>query len=415
VNSHGAVVAVLALCATGACVKVPAFEPQDARGDGTGNPDDAGIDAGGETPAVSIVEMAGDVLVTTSGYTMRFGSGGSLFPYQLIPAGNHFMGGSPRCDDEDGMGVAIYPVQRVNAVDFPGMGTPTRTLPLDGPWVGQVRIGWSTSFSCGSGSGSVTGTSIFSFFPNGRLTRFDRVVNGAERNASDCTACTGGLGSSFYMTSYTTLIVDPGAFLSDGNEATLDMHGEQVTNPGQTACVNQRQQSIAFSWVDSQARLRVVNTSPRSIAFVKDMFSGATLPAETRVTTTQMGISATESCGTLEQRIQPFSDSDHAIRINDTAVGAALTDGIFGGYPRPDGYPVNFPVTITPGQTISPRMPAGFAVWLYSTSIPATLTLTHSAGHTGSWYRMQRVGQDQLVVWFEVALEQGETITISGS
>lgn len=408
------VVPVSVLGAFCACVKIPPFQQQDAAvGDGG---TDAMTDANGDMAAVTVEAEGNDYLVTAPGYTMRFSSAGSRFPYQLVVGGQHLMGGSQQCGDEQAMGIALYPVQRINGADSTGMGTPTVTVPLAGPWVGQVRIAWNTSYPCSTTTGSLTGHSTFSFFPDGRLTRFDVIENEAAKNASDCTACFGGAGSTFVLTSYTTMIVDSGAFLSDGNEPTLDTYGEEVTNPGSTACVRERQQSVAFSWVNTQNRLRVVDDAPaRTIAFVKDIYNGATLPMSSWAATTQMGISASESCGTLEQRIQPFSDTDHELVINSNSVGAALTDGIFGGDPRADGYPVDFPVTITAAQTISPRMPAGFAVWLYSNPIPTNFTVTHSAGHTGTWYRAQRVGSTQLVLWFDVSLEQGETITITES
>jgi hypothetical protein len=416
VNLLGVVVTGFTLCATSACVKVPPFEHQDAPA-GDGNTSDAPSDGSIDGPAVTVEQNGADInVVVATGYSMRFSTAGSRFPYQLIVGGQHLMGGSEQCNDEQAMGIAMYPVQRVNGADSTGMGAPTVTVPLTGPWVAQVRVEWATSYPCSSGTGSFVGHTTFSFFPNGRLTRFDVIESETARASADCTACAAS-GSPFVITSYTTLIADSGAFLSDGNEPTLDMYGEQVTNPGDTACVRQRGQTIAFSWVDTQNRLRVVNTNPsRSIAFVKDMFSGASVTqGQDIVATTQMAISSTDTCGVVENRLRPFSDGDHSIRINDTAVGAALNDGIFGGDPRTTGYPVNFPVTITPGQTILPRMPAGFAVWLYSNPIPQNLTLTHSGGHTGNWYRLQRVGTDQVVIWFEVSLEQGETITISGS
>lgn len=404
----------LAGALTSACVKVPPFQHQDAApGDGDV---DAPADANEDTPPVSIVQDVMGVLVTAPGYTMRFGTAGALFPYQFVAGGEHLMGGSQQCADEQAMGIALYPVFRAGSTDFTGQGTPSISVPLDGPYVGQVRLAWSGSFLCSSGNGSISGHSTFSFFPDGRLTRFDEITNDVEKNAADCTRCDSGMASSFYLTSFTTLVVDPGAFLSDGDEAILDMYGEEVSPaPGPTACVRERGQSVAFSWVNTQNRMRVVSPAPtRSIAFVKDLLTGAaTLPAQQWRTTTQMGISASESCAALEQRIQPFSDTDHELVINGNSVGAALTDGIFGGDPRPDGYPVNFPVTITPAQTIAPNVPAGFAVWLYSNPIPTSLTVTHSGGHTGTWYRMQRVGTTQLVLWFDVPLEDGETITIS--
>jgi hypothetical protein len=159
--------------------------------------------------------------------------------------------------------------------------------------------------------------------------------------------------------------------------------------------------------------MRVAATSPRTIAFIKD-FEAATamLSAGERRTTTQMGIS-TENCGTLETRIRQFSDDDHQLIINGSPTGAALLDGIYGGSPQTNGYPIDFPVTLTPRSTTPlPNIPAGFAVWLYHASIPTTLELVHSRNPPGEWYYEQRVGENSVVYWFKVSLEDGETITI---
>lgn len=405
------------LCAlASACVKVPPFQPQDAApGDG-----DASTDAD-MSPATVNVEPsgAGGAIVTAPGYVMEFGSGGSRFPYRLDVGGQSLMGGSQQCADENAMGIALHPVYRVDAVDSPGMGTPTLTIPLAGPVVRQVRVQWSGAYSCGAGGGGLSGPSTFSFFPDGRLTRFDVITNAAARDVTDCSVCTpnGSSSTSFYLTSYTTLVVDGNAFLSDGTLANLTSYGDQVSNPGSTACVRERGQSVAFAWTNMTNRLRVAKTTPdRTIAFVHDLYAGATVPAQSWEAMTQMGISAAEDCATVEARIGEFSADAHQLSINGTAVGAALGDGIYGGDPRDDGHPVDFPVTLRAVNTTLPRIPAGFAVWLYSSTIPQPLTLTHSGGHTGtSWYREQRVGQNSVVFWFDVPLEQGETITISQS
>jgi len=407
--------AVLSLCMLAACVKVPEFQPRDAGGNGSGDAGDGGITG----PLVSVVRNGDGATAKAPGYTLEFSQIGARFPYQLnvgsLP--EMIMGGSEQCADEFGMGIALYPITRINGVPDPDFGTPVLDIPLEGPYVGQVRLQWSTGFACpASTSGAISGHSTFSFFPDGRFARFDVINNGSSRNVADCTEC-GPTATSFFLTSYTTLIVDGNATFSDGSSALLDTYGEEVT-PGLSACIRQRGYSIAFSWIDGATRLRAAaappNSPARTVAFVKDIFQGATLPATDWFTTTQMGVS-TDNCGALEQRIAEFSADDHQLTINGNSVGAALADGIYGGDPRDNGYPVAFPVTLTPTATVDPRIPAGFAVWLYSQPIPQNLTLTHSGGPTGNWYYEQRVSQNSVVFWFNVSLEQGQTITITES
>jgi hypothetical protein len=234
-----------------------------------------------------------------------------------------------------------------------------------------------------------------------------------------CDVCSpNGQGSSaFYLTSYTTLIVDTvGAMITDGNLDNLTMYGQSVNPAGYSSCVNERGYSMAFAWSGfGNNRLRVAAAPPtsqsRTIAFVHDFVAGAnTLDMTDFEVTTQMGISSQQSCGALETRLDELGRNDYQLVIGTTPIGANLGDGIYGGQAA-QGHAVDFPVTLSPGT----RIPAGFAVWLRSGSIPASLHLTHTANPPTPWYREQRVGTDQVVFWFEVGLESGQAIMIEAS
>jgi hypothetical protein len=401
-----------------ACVKVPAFEQRDGGGSGDAQADGQG-DSGIPAPLVDVRMDGPNARATLRDYEMVFSSDGAKFPHLLNlgpgPSMQYIMGGSEGCADEQGMGIALYPATRINGVQ----GTAgTMSIPLQGPYVGQLRLAWSTSFACpGSSTGGLTGRTTFSFFPNGRLTRFDVVDNASARNAADCTPC-GQTSANFFLTSYTTLIVDGDAFFSDGSSGELDTYGEEV-NPQSSACITQRGHSIAFAWANGATRMRTAAAPPtsqsRTIAFISDMHTGTSLPAMEWRRTAQMGISK-ETCGVLEPRITPFADDDHQLSINGNPIGAALADGIYGSEGQTAGYEITFPVTLTPHTTILPNIPAGFAVWLYHAQpLPATLTPVHSRNPAGEWYYEQRVNQNSVVYWFNVSLEQNETITITGS
>ncbi len=404
------------LCAlVSACVKIPAFEHRDG-GPGDGDAGDGGV----VTPRVIVDADVTSLFAQGPGYLIRFSNDGSRMPYQFNLGGNLLLGGARDCSDEYGMGIALYPMLLVNGVNRAGMGAPDVSTPLTGPYVGQVRIGWSQTVTCGATS-SLDGDTTFSFFPDGRIARFDRVGNSVELMADTCTACSGGLGSMFYLTSYTTLIADSDASSTEGDLTGFTTHG-QVIDPGRSTCLSQRGQSIAFSLGPfDEARMRVAAEMPpaqaRTIAFVRDMHTNATLPAQTPYgweATTQMKVSSTQSCGSLESSLQPFSEDDHQLSINGNALGSALADGIFGGVPQQNGYPVDFPVTLSPTGG-APTLPAGFAVWLYHSPLPAKLTPVHSGNPTGTWYYEQRVGPNSVVFWFDVGLDTGESITITGS
>jgi hypothetical protein len=409
----------LCLLAVG-CVKVPPFDQRDGGGSGS----DAQGD-GGMTPPLVDVQMIGNgARARMHDYELVFSNLAAKFPYQLNldPYGAQpqlIMGGSEQCADEAGMGIALYPSLRINGAPPVGggsVGTPTIAIPLQGPYVGQLRLGWSASFPCTTpGTGALTGHTTFSFFPNGRFTRYDLIDNPSPRDSASCPACQGSPGT-FFLTSYTTLVVDGNAFISEGTSSDFDSYGEE-RGAGTSACITERGgYSIAFAWVNSQTRARTAAVSPaRTIAFIKDIEPATpTLPQTEWRTTTQMGVSK-ETCGVLEPRVAEF-EVDYQLDINGAALGSALGDGIFGGDPREaGGQPVDFPVTLQPGSIGPGRIAAGFAVWLYHAPIPQPLTLVHSRGPAdGTWYYEQRVGQNSVVYWFDISLEAGETITISG-
>jgi hypothetical protein len=397
-----------------ACVKVPPFQYQDG-GPGDGSADASGD--GGVGDLVRVVPNGTGATATGPGYRFDFSTAGSHFPISLTIGGHQLLGDSLECADEEGMGLALYPAARINGIDTDQMGTPELSIPLSGPYVGQLRLMWSTSFVCNGGNKGVSGHSTFSFFPDGRLTRYDHIDNDVVIDATTCQQCSGGTGTTFFLTSYTTLIVDDNAYLSDGNLANLNTYGANVTSPGNTACVRERGQSIAFAWTDTNNRLRVVSasTAPRWLSFIHDIYADTILPMTSFEATTQLGISANDDCPTLESRIGEHTADAHQLLINGTSIGAALGDGIYGGDPRPDGLPVTFPVSLVAGGTADPRIPAGFAVWLYSDPIPTTLLVQHSRQPAGTWYHEQRVSSNSVVLWFDVSLESGEEITITGS
>jgi hypothetical protein len=409
------VVVKVSLCMLAvACVKVPAFQEQR---DGGGDAIDASGDGGMQGSAVWVEMDATTARATMRDYELLFSTDGAKFPHllNLNPSGSKqfIMGGSEQCADEQGMGIALFPSMRINGTS--GISpTPAISIPLQGPYVGQLRLEWTGTFPCSTpGNGALTGHTTFSFFPDGRFTRYDVINNGSSRDKVNCTAC-GPSANDFYLTSYTTLIVDNNAQLSDGTQADLDTYGEEI-DPQLSTCISQRGYSIAFAWPGAPTRMRAVATQPaRTISFIRGLHTGPTLPVDEWRSTTQMGIS-TETCAALEPRVTRFSEDNHQLEINGSSTGQALVDGIYGGDPQVNGYPVNFPVTLTPTVSTGQGIPAGFAVWLYHAGLPTTLTPVHPRNPPGQWYYEQRAGANSVVYWFNVSLEQGETITINGS
>lgn len=404
---------VLALLTVG-CLREPTYNgPRDADTDGNeqyvpscANPNDVAVLPNG----------TGDVGARACGpgYEMVFADTGAKMPYQLGVGSSQLMANGQTCNDERGTGIGIFPSTLVNAEQRPGV-TGTLTRVWTGPVVGRVRVDWEASYTC-SGPGTVQDYSIFTFFPNGHITRFDRIRMPVNVTTGSCTVCSGGAGSpssTQFLTSYATLQAPDNAALTGGSIGSLTAYGDQIPNVP-AACLDTLGRSVAFGFENTSTRVRVAGGgTPRAFAFVQDIAVGTTIGMIDDHFTTHMMVSAVPACATLYQtmldwRVRP------ELEIQGVGMGPA-NDGIYGGENDSGATAIQttvgvFTIRAVTGNTI----PAGAAVWIdFGSQNTANIAVSSNRSPTGEWFRLQRVTASQIVFYFRDPIAQGDIITIT--
>lgn len=344
------------------------------------------------------------------GYSVVFGNVNARFPSSITIDGVEVLGSGQGCRDEHGSGVALFPVLRLDGRTAPtGAPVPTASLDvvLEGPVVAQVAVAWSVSVECDNPV-TVDGRATFTFFPNGRVTRAERISNPAPLSGQ-CTSCVGQAGGAYWLTSYTTFLADGGAML-DGAEIGPG-YGAEALDGDQVVCLRTRDRAIAFGWhgasPPAQRRIRVADSTPRSLAFLHDLVRGQPMipTAAARTATTTMMFGGGDACTALLEAVEPIA-RNRALLVRGTPV----EPDEHGLYRATVG--VSSPITIDRLGT-APG-PAGAAVILdFGPTTPAGFVVSRAGTPAGDWYRIQHVAPGQVLFYFRDAIAPGSVITIT--
>jgi len=394
-------------------VKEPTFK---------GIPHDADVDASPANCDPDIVvtssgEMGRGATVCGPGYEVRFSDVGAKMPYQLNVGGTMLVGSGQNCNDERGMGVAIYPAALVNGEDQePAAVDGTLSIAMTGPVIGRVVVNWSASYTC-TGSATLQDATTFTFFPDGHITRFDRLRQDLQVSAEGCGVCGGGgSNSELYLTSYTTLLAPSNAVLTGAAIDTLTMYGQEIAAL-RSPCLTTLGRQVAFGFRNGATRVRVASATPRALAFVQDVTIGQTLgPMFADEVTTHMLVSSTTACADLAPRALALADRPE-LQIQGTNTGPAL-DGIYGGENDSGNTAIQTTVGDIPIQLVTAArpVPGGFAVWVDFGAQPNEMVMVMHNGlpsmPSGEWYRIQRVSPTQSIFWFRDELVASTIITL---
>jgi hypothetical protein len=232
----------------------------------------------------------------------------------------------------------------------------------------------------------------------------------------NCTVCSGGGGGASatqFLTSYTTLLAPDNASLTGGSIALLASYDQSITNTP-APCLDTLGRSVAFGFENTMTRIRVANGPPnRTLAFVQDIATGSAIGPVNEHFTTHMMVSTTTSCGDLQPVMVGWRNNPQ-LEIQGVSMGPA-NDGIYGGENDAGNTTIMTTVgafTIRPGT--GNNIPGGAAVWIdFGSQETANIQVTHSGSPQGTWFRLQRVSQSQIIFYFRDPIAGTDVITIT--
>jgi hypothetical protein len=380
-------------------------------------PGNGPVGGSGEVHAVQSGD--GSITVTGPNYSVHFPGTGSGFPDDIVVGTTHVLASSATCTDPSGTGVQIAPVASTSASTA---ATSNLTLASPGPVVARVVIIAPLALgSCGDASVS----SAWSFFPDGRISRFDQVTG----NGSFMTSCACGppglsgftvrVETLLARASYTALEAPDGAGVSPtpaGNENAGDIIC--LDNPGFELVLYDAPGPLPILYsVGTSADLGVVyNIGGSPTADLADAHYGLS----------GMVIAPpAASCQATLTKLAPYQRYVELV-IDGSAMDNTNYDGIAGGFtttPGEFGYPVTanqitFAPTIPTGQPASQYVaaPPGFAIGMAFGGAHPTYVATNKAGRTLTIDEAKFQALDaggRVVLWLRDGIGFDDAITVT--
>ena len=375
----------------------------------------AKIEAEFEDPGtpVTVLENGFERRVVGPNYTMVFHGGGANevhMPESLQIAGSEVLS-TDNPDDrfERLVGFGVFP-PLIATADTDGVVVSSDiTTNDDGPFVAQISTTFAIDYTCEQpvGTKQFKATSIFTFFPNGRIVRHDTEVQAVADGDTLANVANVSCTGRAYDGNGEIIITSFWAFEGLAGD-TVNRAGEQIVQPGNNrdlpgACTLYPTHSLGARYEPMTTRVALNNTS--TDAHVFDFVPmGTTSVGSTKfdelVSQVQLrnqgGLPCSELLGQLDEP---------AIRVGDEEVPSQNFDGIYEDpfNPRDEAYDVE-----VIGST---AVPAG---WVLATEPSSdTIRITREDGSEPD-YNVQRleVGLTRMLIIFNEPLEPGQKITI---
>src|SRR3569623_310592 len=131
-----------------ACIKLSEFHPLDAPGSGT--PDAHTADAAlpgecgnGAADQATALMSGTSVCAAGPGYVLRFPARGFDYPDQLRIGSQDLLGTTTTCNEDDRVGITVYPIARFSSDTVATGETASATIVLAGPVVAKGVVNWS--------------------------------------------------------------------------------------------------------------------------------------------------------------------------------------------------------------------------------------------------------------------------------
>lgn len=361
----------------------------------------------------------GGASISGEHFAMHFSGGpGFHFPSFLGIDGADTLGHDTTapCYGEDNVGLVLFPTPRIAANTTAPVTTGAHAPTLRGPAVVQVRVDWSSQFTCSNNHPG--GSSLYTAFPDGRIVRHDALddLNMSNISSLAC-ACDAGHNQGFQVVSYWTF--NPAKFAT-------------ITVPGSTNGAMPLPRDPAMSYQSPNFYVGCLDGGDYQLGVGWNMSGGISGTPKISATPTQVVFSRERTGGfvsTLDPLRWETNDAlfiehagckkaldratEHAVPSMLTIAGhptaVSLIDGIYGGDAGDGGRPG---VTVPLGRVeITGPVNSSFAVWLeFSAAVDGVRP--QLAGRTGAWYVLQRIGATGWIAWFRDPLTAGETIAI---
>jgi hypothetical protein len=368
---------------------------------------------------LTYAEDASGATVATDHLVLHFAGGsGFHFPDVLAIDGINVIGRDTTapCYSEDGIGMVLFPTPRIGANTSAVITTSALTATLRGPAVVQVRVDWSSQFTCSNNHPG--GSSLYTVFPDARIVRADSID---DRNISDTSslacACDANHNQGFQVVSYWTF--NPAVFntitVPGSTNGAMPLPRDQVSSfesPNfYVGCLDGGAYQVGVGWSmsdDIPGNPRMA-ASATQVIFSRERTGGfvSTFDPLSWRTNDAIFIERTGCKKALDRATEHAKPS--SLSVGGVATAVSLVNGIYGGDAGAGGKPG---VPVRPGRVeITGPVGGSFAVWLqFSSAVDAVRP--QLAGKTGAWYALQRVDATSWIAWFRDPLAAGETIAI---
>jgi hypothetical protein len=379
------------LCAALAagCYSVPPYEPEEA---------------------VYYEEVGTGGTASGPGFALRFADGaGFHFPDALLIDGVDVLGHDTgqSCFDQDGVGFVIAPSPRISASGGATVVTNLLAAVLRGPAIVQTKLDWATRLACNSAR-NPGGTSTFTVFPDGRIVRFDTLVDPSSSEISASTCACDPAGVDFTVSTFWTLARSqftdlyrpdmPGKF-------PLPVKNGEVIGNTDSSCVDDGARQVAFAWRKSIGT--TIRGGDQSVAFGFDFFIGASVLQDFSLSYSSAAFIGRRGCeaafARVEEHLRPSK-----LTINSVSTEPSERDGIYGGDTGSGALGIDLP---SDRAEITGTTKSAYAVWVRFSRSAGAVRATRT-GATGPWYLPQRVDERSWIIWFRDPLQTGQTVTI---
>lgn len=231
------------------------------------------------------------------------------------------------CNRERRIGVALFPAGVVTSGDIASFGGESNVETIvEAPGLAKVRVTYEIDYLCPSIQ-KLSGESVFTFFPTGRIVREDIGIEPSEgaidpQGASVECGC-GFTDIDFFFTSFW-------AFADNGLDEQVDANNMQPRDGiTSAACTMYPTHGVGVAWQDASTRYHPSVAS----AHVYDFLAGQeTIPADAMGTVTSAvqvhdGPRVPGTCGDILAQL-----ADPRLLVGEEQLGSTDHDGIY----RPD-------------------------------------------------------------------------------